>query len=634
MNKKYHRLIPIVLFLILGLSYNFYTPLWTPPDEERHFAYCDYIAQHHTLPYLDPDDEGLHITEVTHPPLFYILGSLFCIHDGQTIHEQITLNDGPGYAELRSPPGEQTFPYSGKARSAYLIRFLSIIFSAITIYFTSMVALTIFPGETILAAASALFVAVNPQFIHISASVSNEPLSSMLSTMLLFTLLRYLQGYNSRKHQVVIGVLLGCALLTKISSIIYIPVTCLVIIRSFYKRKKDLLAAVLIILSFSFVISGWWYVRNWLLFNDPVFSKALITLLPFTRRYSIITANSISDLRILFTSFFGYFGALQLSINAFHIGMYAIIIMLGAVGMCRFFLRRMFNKFQKEALELMFFTLLLAIWLVMVLNLKAYVFSGKYFFIVVTPFALCSCLGFQSLFPPHYKRAALSIVMLVLIILNIDILSRIIRPAYIKTQVIELVDQPEFCCRTDEITLNTTIGQTFISPHNNLCAIRIMFANQGALGYRKITFALREGSYNGKLLEQIDLQIKNIHNTRFFFIFPPIKNSAGKRYAFSFSCPSKSAQGTSLWYSATDCYPDGHMFKNDKPLRGDLFFTAYGFTGDQPRTVWEGIKTAAVRQEEYIGVRELQLYIEMPRVMREKSPTHRKMQRLKNYMMQ
>jgi hypothetical protein len=112
MNKKYHRLIPIVLFFILGLGYNFYTPLWTPPDEERHFAYCDYIAQHHTLPYLDPEDEGLHITEATHPPLFYILGALFCKNDGQTIHDKITLNDGPGYTELLSPPGEETFPYS------------------------------------------------------------------------------------------------------------------------------------------------------------------------------------------------------------------------------------------------------------------------------------------------------------------------------------------------------------------------------------------------------------------------------------------------------------------------------------------------------------------------------------------
>jgi hypothetical protein len=345
-----------------------------------------------------------------------------------------------------------------------------------------------------------------------------------------------------------------------------------------------------------------------------------------------MTANSISDLKIMFNSFFGYFGTLQISIATLHLGIYAIIILLSAVGMCRFFLKRLFSGFQKEAIELMFFALLVAIGIVMVLNLKAYVFSGKYFFIVVAPIALCSCLGFQSLFPSHYKRAALIILMLLMIILNIDILVRILRPAYIKPKVIEIIDQPEFCCRTDAITFNTTIGQTFKSPHNNLCAIRIMFANQGAIGYRKITFALREGDYHGRLLEQIDLPAKNIHNSRFFFIFPPIKNSAGKRYSFSFSCPSKAEEGISLWYASADCYPNGHMFKNNEPASGDLYFTAYGFTGGFPQTDWEGIKPKVIRQEEYISVRELQLYTEMSKELKEKSPTHAKMLRLKKFM--
>jgi 4-amino-4-deoxy-L-arabinose transferase-like glycosyltransferase len=632
MNKKYHRYIPIILFLIFGFYYNYYTPLWTPPDEERHFAYCDYIAQHHTVPYLDPQDEGLHITEATHPPLFYMLGSLFCKKDGQTIHEQIILNDGPGYAQLLNPPGEEKFPYAGKARSAYLIRLLSIVFSAITIYFIYMVALTIFPGETTLATASALFIAVNPQFIHISASVSNESLSSMLSTMLLFTLLRYLQGHNTRKHQVIIGILLGCDLLTKISTIIYVPVTCLVIMGGFFRTKKDLLVALLITFSSAFFISGWWYLRNWLLFNDPVFSNALITLLPFTRRINILTANSISDLIIMFTSFFGYFGALQISISAFHVGMYVIITVLGAVGMCRLFLRRLLNQFQMEAIELIFFTLLCAIGLILVLNLKAYVFSGKYFFIVVAPIALFFCLGFCSLFPVQCKNAALIILMLLLVILNLDIVVRVLKPAYIRPRVVEYIDQPKFCCRTDVVTATTTIGQTFISPQDNLSAIRIMFANPGRLSNGKITFVLREGGSNGRLLEQIDLSIKNVHNSRFFFIFPPIKNSAGKRYSFSFHCPSQTEYGISLWYSSADCYTDGHMFKNDEPSSGDLFFTAYGFTGDYPRTDWEGIKAAVIRQEEYISVRELQLYVEMSRELKEKVPTHAKLLHLKQFM--
>jgi hypothetical protein len=47
--------ITLLIFLSLGLAYSYYTPLWNPPDEERHFAYCEYIAQHHKLPAYQPD---------------------------------------------------------------------------------------------------------------------------------------------------------------------------------------------------------------------------------------------------------------------------------------------------------------------------------------------------------------------------------------------------------------------------------------------------------------------------------------------------------------------------------------------------------------------------------------------------
>lgn len=120
-------IIPVILlFLLLALYYSYFTPLWNPPDEERHFASSEYIAQHHKPPYLNSDEEEVHITEVTHPPLFYILGSLFCGHDGTTIHEKIILNDGPGYISFFHPKNETTFPYAGKARSAHLLRLLSV----------------------------------------------------------------------------------------------------------------------------------------------------------------------------------------------------------------------------------------------------------------------------------------------------------------------------------------------------------------------------------------------------------------------------------------------------------------------------------------------------------------------------
>ena len=53
-----------------------------------------------------------------------------------------------------------------------------------------------------------------------------------------------------------------------------------------------------------------------------------------------------------------------------------------------------------------------------------------------------------------------------------------------------MVDQPEFCCRTDELNAGTTIAQTFIASHENLCAVRVMFAESMPNAAGEITLPL------------------------------------------------------------------------------------------------------------------------------------------------
>ena len=312
--------------------------------------------------------------------------------------------------------------------------------------------------------------------------------------------------------------------------------------------------------------------------------------------------------------------------------MYGGIVLLGAVGTCKQLFTKGVRSFQNQSIAMLIIAFLAALGLLLLLNLKAFVFSGKYLFIVIAPIAIVTCVGFRSVFPPGLRNYAFTSLIMILLIVNIDVLFRVLKPAYADTQLITQVDQPEFCCRTTEITQNSTIGQTFTSPENNLCAIQILFANKNRLDRGKITFSLREENQSGKLIAQIDMPIKNVHDTRFFFIFPPIKNSAGGKYAFSFSSSFNPGKGISLWYESKDCYVGGHIFKNGKPVSGDLFFTAYYFKGNQPRSDWQGRRQTVIRKGEYITVRELQLYLETPKALREQSKTHEKMKRLLKFM--
>jgi len=184
--------IALLIFFSLALSYSYYTPLWNPPDEERHFSYCEYIAQNHKLPAYQPDSQGNSVGMAFHPPLYYLIGSLFCKDDQKLLEEEITVNEGPGFIQMIHPKDETAFPYEGKARSAHMLRLLSLCFSALTLFCIYLLVMEMFPGEPILATVTTLFVATIPQFLHGSVSVSNDNLAILLSTAYLLALLHYI----------------------------------------------------------------------------------------------------------------------------------------------------------------------------------------------------------------------------------------------------------------------------------------------------------------------------------------------------------------------------------------------------------------------------------------------------------
>jgi hypothetical protein len=619
----------VLLFLSFGLLYSYYTPLWNPPDEERHFAYLEYIALNHKLPPLTFDQEGTHLAQAIHPPLYYLIASLFCKNDGKLLAEEIFVNDGPGFNTISHPRNESFFPYSGKARTAHLLRYFSLALSAVTICVIYLLMLTIFPGETTLALATALFAGMNPQFLHISASISNENLSTTFSTIYLFVLLRYVNCSVKVIQHIATGVLLGCCLLSKSSTIFYLPLTIGTIAWVYFRDKRKLIESLSLVLSIGGLLAGWWYLRNWLVLGDPLLSKLLTLSQPWFVRH---TSPSISEIITLFsktfTSFFGNFGALQILIPKVHLFIYGGIILLSTGGLYRLVTTRELTTLQSRSLCILLLALFgsVAIFILMNSNYLG-VSMGRYLFVVIAPIAIGICTGIRSLFPLRLRNFALAVLSLLLIVLNLNIFLRVLKPSYAETALTSGVEQATFCCPTKEINRTTTIGQTFVSPKNNLSAIRVMFSSLPKQRSGEAIFSLTEASTTGKVLYQINLPLKEIDDwTRFFFTFPPISDSMNKAYTFRFESPSLPAgNGVSLWHESYDVYPGGSMLVNSRPTAGDLYFTAYCFTGEHPQTDWEGRKLAVIQQGRYITMREWQLYNERSEDFRRKTITHAKL---------
>ncbi len=620
----------LALFFICATGYSYYTPLWNPPDEERHFAYAEHIARHRTLPSPLVMNGEMSITQAIHPPLYYALASLLCRDSEGVLQEMITFNDGPGFTRVVPAQQESKYGYAKKERSAHLMRILSIFFSAITIGGIYLLTLVMFPGNTALASASALFAAMNPQFLHISASVSNENLSSALSTIYLLALLRYLHSPCKAYHHAITGVLLGCMLLSKLSTLFYLPLTAGIMLWVFMSNKKKLCTSLAIIFCTAFLIAGWWYIRNWALTGDPFLSKLLTATQPWAVRRSPL---SLSDISIIvsntFTSFFGYFGAFQIPLPNICLFTYGALMAGGVAGVALLPGKSELIPFQRRALILLLLALMGGAGTFIPFNLT-YIgtYMGRYFFPVLAPIAIGTMAGLASLFPSRWSRSPLMVIALLLVILNLTVLGRVLKPAYAPTDLVAGVNQPLFSYPTSELG-TSTIAQTFVSTGDNLSAIRVMFSAPLQQKGGDVNFFLAESSREKEILHHLTLPLSTINDcTRHFFIFPPIKNARGKAYTFWFTSSLPLGNSLSLWHEPTDAYQEGQLLINNDPTGGDLYFTTYHFRGTHPVNDWQGRKETVITQGMFVDVRELQLYYEQPKAFREQTMTHEKILRV------
>jgi 4-amino-4-deoxy-L-arabinose transferase-like glycosyltransferase len=628
----------LILFFSLGFLYGFFTPLWNPPDEERHFAYCEYIAHYCRLPVYRPDYEGNMVSMAFHPPLYYIIGAFFIKNDRELLEEQIDINDGPGFNRIVPPQNRDASSYSAKVRSAHLLRLFSLILSGCTVFMIYRTTLMLFPDATPIASLVALLVATIPQFLYTSASVSNENLNTMLSSAYLLSLLYVIRAPSQLRYQIISGFILGLCLLSKTTALMYLPVTVCLICWLSFKEKINPIAPIGIIIGTALLLGGWWYLRNWFLLNDPTLSKTVATLNNWhIRRSDPSWSEAMPIAHKTVMTFFSGFGSLRLPIANYHVAFYGTIIVAGCMGFFRYLYGRQQNAFQTHVLMLFFLSILGGLGIYVYINIKYLgFFLGRYLYIVIAPLAIVTGSGFYFFLPQKVRSGVLSVVCILAIIINVTAVLIILKPAYADPLLTAGIDQQLFCCSTSVVSGNTPIGQTFIASQNNLCSIRVMFSCNNKNTSENILFSLKECDGNKKILRQIHYPLRQLEdNTRYFFVFPPIADSLGKKYAFSFSVPLViSDSGVSLFYEAANCYEDGEMLINDTVVPGDLYFTTYYFSGDFPRTDWQGIRATVIRQGWYITIPEMQLYYERSNDFRDKTVTHEKMIRLEKALSQ
>ena len=629
-RSEFYLLLVELLFVVIGVLYVASTPLWTPADEERHFAYCQFIAQQHSLPVFRSDFQQNSVYMAFHPPLYYLLGSLFCSADAPLLEEQIRVHPGPGNTTLVHPP-EQVASFSGTARSAYLLRLVSLLLGALTIWFAFRCVAIVFPNEPAIGIAAVLFVAMNPEFMHVSASISNENLSTTLASGCVFLLLRYLQRPYAFGGVLAIGVILGCALLTKTSNLFLVPLAVCLCAYLMIQRRPRAGRDLLLIMFVAAMISAWWYMRNWIQFDDPVFAKAMAAAHPWSVRHTLPTLHdTVLIIEKAFISYFGYFGGLKVPLPWSLLIWYALLLLGGVVGLLCMCLARRITRDVALPLVLLLLALLGGASIFVLFNLKYKgAYSGRYLFVVIVPVTILVFQGLKQIVSRRWSRQFFLMICALLLILNLCALFGVLRPGYAEPRLARVQQQDLFDCSTPAIVPGSGVSQGFVAPADNLCGIELLFAARPRPRAGQVGIALIDAPTERELYA-VTVPAAEIEDfARYYFVFPPIAQSGGQRYRLrltSAGIPASSHVG--VWYSEDDAYPAGRLCLNGDPVAGDLYFILYCFTGAYPESEWEGLYPCARKIGLYLDVWEMQLYQERTQSFREQSPTHQKLLRI------
>ena len=281
-------LLALVVHLFLGTSYLLTTPAFEAPDEGDHLWAVWFLERTWTLPlprgaakYCGKPEMAWREHDLGHhPPLYYgiLAGAerIFLSRDlGPTWHPNPDFLTRGGKSRFKDLHGwdERAGTMSGEVRAFLLLRFFSILCGLVVVWGAWALAKEVFPARPGLWMASALVVACLPQFSATFSVLDNGNLAAALAAPALVLLARAIRTGGIRAREgVLLGCLMGAALMAKLTAVYLPPAAFLVLAAALWRKGRpgiSLLGPAGWAALFLLLLSGWFFLRNYLLFGDP-----------------------------------------------------------------------------------------------------------------------------------------------------------------------------------------------------------------------------------------------------------------------------------------------------------------------------------------------------------------------------
>ena len=298
---------------------------------------------------------------------------------------------------------------------------------------------------------------------------------------------------------------------------------------------------------------------------------------------------------------------MQFPINSVHLSIYAGLSCCSVVGLI-IYLKNHYKRCEaSQSLITLMVCLLGASCFFILANIRYSMFMGRYFFVAIAPIAVFFSVGILNFLPKRAGKIFSIICLVLLVAVSIDVLRKVVIPAYQDFYLKKMTDQNDFSCLSEVVSETNLIHQTFVSPQNNLSCVRVLFS---ASSKDEALLSIKEHGVSSPVLYSAKFKPDLLSRFQYsFFMFPPIVDSKGKKYDLMVSSAEKTT--ISLWYAPNDLYAGGKMYVNQDLAGGDLFFATYYCDNSEFVGRWHKSGQVITKQKPFVDFSELQLSYEM-----------------------
>ena len=457
----------VAIFIVLGAVYSITVPLWETPDEVHHFFFIKHLTEGKGLPVQRLETRGLWEQEGSQPPLYYALGAALTFWVDMSDAELLLWKNPLGNKGTPASLGNKNVfihtyreagPWHGTTLALHLLRGMSLLMGAGTVIAVYALARQVFPDERWLAVAATATCAFTPQFLFISAAVNNDNAATLLCTLVLWQLIYLLrrsggleewrlatfQPSNPSTLQLtILGITLGLAALSKLSGLALLALTGVVLAWIAWRRRSLtwFIRTGIIVFGLAVTIAGWWYLRNWRLYNDFTGLRAMFEVVG--RRHMPVNLQYLwgefRGLRWSFWALFGWFSIL-LPIPAY----YALdgVTLLALIGLIVWLAR------ERSKTSIPISLIVPVLWLIMVfISLLRWTSltpgtQGRLLFPAIGVVAILLVYGLSKLVPQPWSRVIVTTWCIALLSLAAWCPWGVIRPAYARPAAITEAEIP------------------------------------------------------------------------------------------------------------------------------------------------------------------------------------------------